>query len=677
MRLANLLGRAGKWRTSGPQVTPSAPRVRVAGKFFATGATHWPLKGLTYGPFAANCRGAFLPERPQVARDLAHVRALGGTCVRLYHCPDEAFLDQASAAGLRVFVDVPWDKHRCFFEDWTARAEAIGAVRRAARELGSHPALFALSVGNEIPKDVVRFYGAGRVERFIEQLLDAARQEAPDCLFTYTNYPSTEFLTLAGQDFCCLNVYLDDGEALGRYLDHLQHVAGPLPLVLGEHGIDSLRHGDGHQADVLRRQVGEVFRHGLAGSFVFSYTDDWYTGGYAVEDWAFGVTDRARRERPAAAALRAAWSEVWARPDERVPAVSVVVCSYNGAATLRECLSSLGRLEYPRYEVILIDDGSTDETPRIAAEFPAVKYVRQENRGLSAARNAGAAVATGEVVAYTDSDCVAHEAWLAQLIGSMREQGVPAIGGPNVPPPSDSWTAKCVAASPGGPSHVMLDDSRAEHVPGCNMAFDRRRLLELGGFDPQFRQAGDDVDICWRFLDAGMTIGYAPAALVWHHRRQTVAAYLRQQKGYGRAEAMLRLKHTRRFNALGCSRWRGVIYGDGAVGLPVCAPAVYHGRFGSGLFQTVYRRTDYSPWAYFVLLEWHALAAAALAAAALVAPPLVAVSAAMWCASLAAALRSAHRAALPKGAPWWCRPVVFGRHRVDQLRLPCALSGGS
>src|SRR5206468_7933863 len=178
-----------------------------------------------------------------------------------------------------------------------------------------------------------------------------------------------------------------------------------------------------------------------------------------------------------------------------------------------------------------VDDGSTDDTATIAADFPHVRYIQQSNRGLSVARNVGAHAASGEIIAYIDSDCVADPDWLFYLVDAMRRQGVKAIGGPNLPPLNDSWTAKCVAASPGGPSHVMLDDRRAEHVPGCNMAFDRRRLLELGGFDEQFRVAGDDVDVCWRLLDAGLDIGYAPAALVWHHRRGTVGAYFRQQRG--------------------------------------------------------------------------------------------------------------------------------------------------
>jgi hypothetical protein len=176
------------------------------------------------------------------------------------------------------------------------------------------------------------------------------------------------------------------------------------------------------------------------------------------------------------------------------------------------------------------------------------------------------------------------------------------------------------------------------------------------------------VDICWRLLDAGHAIGYAPAAFVWHHRRTSLAAYLRQQKGYGRAEAMLHFKHPRRFNALGCSRWRGVIYGEGAVGLPAARPPVFHGRFGTGAYQIIYRRNSggYSAWAYVTLLEWHALAALLLAAAALSGSVGPAVAAAgMWALALAAAARAAAAAPLPRGAPWWCWPIVFAHYLLQ------------
>jgi GT2 family glycosyltransferase len=568
-------------------------------------------------------------------------------------------LDEALAHDLKVFVDVPWEKHRCFFEDWDAQQQARQRVRQTARQLGNHPAVFAISVVNEIPVDVVRFYGSRMVEKFVDELMEIVKQEAPSCLTTFVNFPTTEFLRPAGGDFCCFNVYVHNEKKLGAYLDRLQHVAGDKPLLLGEYGIDTLREGDIEQAKLLSEHVRRVFRHGAAGSFIFSYTDDWFTGGHQIEDWAFGVTDRQRTEKSAAVALREVWKEeIPLRPQTDLPKVSVIVCSYNGGQTLRECLASLMRLDYPDVEIVLVDDGSTDQTPAIAAEFPEVIYHRQVNKGLSEARNVGAELATGEIVAYTDSDCVVDEHWLRYLVQSMRDQNVEAIGGPNITPPSDGWIAKCVAASPGNPSHVMLDDHFAEHIPGCNMAFRRQTLLDLGGFDTQFRQAGDDVDLCWRLLDTGQKIGYAPAAMVWHHRRATVKAYAKQQKGYGRAEAMVQFKHPHRFGVLGRSSWQGIIYGDGAIGLPLTPARIYHGRFGSGLFQTIYRHNQINAWACTLSLEWHLAAIFCLLLATMF-WPLALVSVAMWTASLVLATRLSLQAPLPQNAPFWCRPLTL------------------
>ena len=111
-------------------------------------------------------------------------------------------------------------------------------------------------------------------------------------------------------------------------------------------------------------------------------------------------------------------------------------------------------------------------------------------------------------------------------------------GGPNVVPADDPPMAQCVARAPGGPTHVLLDDRIAEHVPGCNMAFRRDALLAIGGFNPIYLRAGDDVDVCWRLQARGWKIGFAPSALVWHHHRASVKAYWRQQVGYGEGETL-------------------------------------------------------------------------------------------------------------------------------------------
>jgi hypothetical protein len=532
------------------------------------------------------------------------MRAAGVNCIRTYHSPPDWLLDQAENEAIRVFIDIPWPKHVCFLDSPAVRLEARQVVRAGVGQSHGHPAVLAYSVGNEIPPNIVRWHGSRRVERFLAELRDVAKQVDPEGLITYGNYPSTEYLDLSFVDFATFNVYLHDRETFRRYLYRLQNLVGDKPLLLGELGIDSLRHGELVQASHFAGHVREVALMGLAGLFVFAWTDEWFTGGFPIEDWAFGITYADRTPKPAFHAVREVFecSQVELLPQS--PRVSVVVCSYNGAATLDQCLQSLSMLEYPDYEVIVIDDGSTDATREILARFPQVRAIHQTNHGLSAARNAGLAAATGTIVAYTDSDCFADPHWLTYLVYQLQHSDAAAVGGPNLTP-EDGKLAACVAACPGQPTHVLERDQVAEHIPGCNMAFWRAALEAVNGFDSQYRKAGDDVDICWRLQQAGYWITFAPGAFVWHHRRQGPLAYLRQQAGYGEAEALLRFKHPDRFTNRGDGKWRGVLYGASLQGVCLEEPIMYRGTFGTGLFQCIYQPGP-AHWAMLpTTLEWH------------------------------------------------------------------------
>ena len=112
--------------------------------------------------------------------------------------------------------------------------------------------------------------------------------------------------------------------------------------------------------------------------------------------------------------------------------------------------------------------------------------------------------------------------WLYYLIGTLVSGDYAGVGGPNVSPPARNWIQACVAAAPGGPSHVLLTDTIAEHVPGCNMAWYRWAFESVGGFDPEYHKAGDDVDFCWRVQQEGHNVAFSPTAIVWHYRRFTL-----------------------------------------------------------------------------------------------------------------------------------------------------------
>ena len=313
-------------------------RVRRDGKFFRLGDDKFYVKGVTYGPFAQESRGTVPPERPQVRRDFQQITDMGGNCLRVYHIPPRWFLDLAQEMGLKVFLDVSWPKNLTFCGDAKVTEQAQTAVRNAARECGNHPAIFAISVVNEIPpghRAILRPHG----DRKVRRCSDRCRQSrSPNCLFTFANFPTTEYLHPSKIDFVCFNVYLHDEQVFRNYLARLQNIAGDLPLLLGEYGIDTFReYSEPRQAEILAAQTRAIFDEGAS---VYSSSASPTTGSRTGTRLKTG---------------HLAWFVVTARPshltmpskdlpapqvaDVKLPKVSVIVCSYNGASTVESCLT--------------------------------------------------------------------------------------------------------------------------------------------------------------------------------------------------------------------------------------------------------------------------------------------------------------------------------------------------
>ncbi len=585
----------------------TALRPCVHGKFLFAGDHKLYLHGVTYGTFRPNADGDQYPDSAVVEQDFNRMSASGINAIKTYTLPPRWLLDLAYKHQLWIFAGLPCERYLTYVGDKKRRLEIENTLENSIAASAGHPAILCYSVGNEIPASMVRWYGKRRIERFLARIYRTVKTVSPRALVTYTNYPSTEYLQLPFLDFVSFNVFLEEPDKFKAYLARLQNLCGERPLVMTELGLDSRRHGETAQADSIDWQTRLAFAGGSSGVFVYSWTDEWYRGGSDVEDWDFGLTRRDRTPKPALAAVTAAFSEVPFAPDHRWPLISVVVCTYNGARTIRDTLENLRRLEYPNYEVIVVDDGSKDATPTIAGEY-GFRLISTENRGLSNARNTGMEAAKGEIVAYIDDDAYPDPQWLTYLAASFMSSSYAAIGGPNIAPSGDGWVADCVANSPGGPIPVLVSDTEAEHIAGCNMAFRKANLKAIGGFDPQFRTAGDDVDVCWRILERGWKLGYSPAAVVWHHRRNSLRIYVRQQVGYGKAEAMLERKWPERYNAPGHVSWTGRLYGRGLTRAPWWSrQRIYHGSWGSAPFQSLYQALP-STWQTLSLMpEWYFL----------------------------------------------------------------------
>jgi glycosyltransferase involved in cell wall biosynthesis len=581
-------------------------RPRAHGKFLYVGEEKFFIKGTTYGAFPPNDEGFQFPTRADVAKDFTLMKQAGINTILTYTIPPLSLLDQAEEHGIRVIVNIPWMEYECFLESSVTRREIRKEVKDGVAFCRRHPAVMIYAVAKEIPPAIVRWYGAKKVETFLKELYNVAKDGDPESLVTYTNFPTTEYLELPFVDVYTFNVYLHQRPSFCTYLSRLQHIAGELPLVLSEFGMCSFRHGRAGQAEFLDWQIEEIYNHGLCGAVVFGWTDPFYQDNCLVTNWGFGLVDAERNQKPSyEVACRRFKSSVPFAAERKWPKISVVVATYNAARTLDDCLSSLLQITYPNYEVIVVNDGSTDDSASIIDQYP-FKAITTRNQGVSAARNEGLHAATGEIIAYIDSDARADPDWLFYLASTYLESDVVGVGGPNLVPDEDDWVAKCVYRAPGGPTQVMLDDQSAEHIPGCNMSFRKSAIEKIGGFDPIFTKAADDVDICWRLLEEGYRIGFSPSAIVWHHRRPSIKAYWRQQAGYGESEVLLERKHPNKFNPWGHTHWAGRIYAPYPFFRLFGTPVVYHGLWGSAGFQSMY---DPGGGGYFTYLpramEWH------------------------------------------------------------------------
>ena len=584
-------------------------RITVHGKFLYEGKNKFLIKGVTYGTFAPNVTLSQFPSTEIIDQDFALMAKKGINSVRTYTVPPIQLLDIAHKYGLKVMVGLPWEQHITFLDSAERKKDIKRRVHEGVLSCKKHPAVLCYTIGNEIPAPIVRWYGEHKIEIFLKSLYKAAKNADPQGLVTYVNYPTTEYLDLSFLDFDCFNVYLETPEKLSKYISRLHNLSGDRPLVLAEIGLDSQRNGVGKQAEILKWQIETIFGKGCAGMFVFAWTDDWWRGGFEIEDWDFGLVTRDRNPKPALEIVNNTMAEMPLGCAYAYPFISVVVCSYNGSTTIRDTLEGLTKLSYPNFEIIVVNDGSNDDTGEIVSEYP-VKLITTPNCGLSSARNTGMYNAEGEIIAYIDDDAYPEEHWLHYLAFAYATTRHGAMGGPNIIPEEDGPIATCISNAPGGPVHVLETDEIAEHVPGCNLSVRKEVLMKIGGFDPIYRAAGDDVDLCWRIQEAGYTIGFHPSAMVWHHRRNSIKAYWKQQQGYGKAEALLESKWPEKYNGFGHLTWAGRIYGNGfTLPINIKKGKVFHGTWGGALFQSVYQPAEGFINCIPLMPEWYLLSA--------------------------------------------------------------------
>lgn len=231
------------------------------------------------------------------------------------------------------------------------------------------------------------------------------------------------------------------------------------------------------------------------------------------------------------------------------PTVSVVIPVKDRAAELRRCLESVWAIDYPRelLQVIVVDDGSSDSSASVAASLGALVIPSGgRGRGPAAARNAGASVAGGEILAFIDSDCTASGKWLAELIPAFSDANVVAVGGfvDGMCRESavDRYEAVMSSLSLGGREQVGASGDDTFYLPSCNLLVRRAPFTRAGGFN-EAMHVGEDVDLTWRLRDLGWTIAYLPVGRVYHEHRSTLRSFMSRRFDYGTSEGTLQRLH--------------------------------------------------------------------------------------------------------------------------------------
>lgn len=233
---------------------------------------------------------------------------------------------------------------------------------------------------------------------------------------------------------------------------------------------------------------------------------------------------------------------------------SVVIAVLDAQRVLPLCLAALDGLDPAPDEIILVDNGSTDGSLEImrgwVAQRDGAVLLQEPRRGASAARNRGCAAAGGELIAFTDSDCVPRPDWLRSLTAPLRDAEVGAVAGAVVPAAFDgaleTFNGLYTLRSPEGAGRHTRLTAWAGGFPTANLAIRKQLFERIGGFDESIGIYGEDFDLCARVYGDGKQIAYDSAARVAHHHRVTLRGMVRQAFGFGRSHAyLMRRRHLR------------------------------------------------------------------------------------------------------------------------------------
>ena len=221
---------------------------------------------------------------------------------------------------------------------------------------------------------------------------------------------------------------------------------------------------------------------------------------------------------------------------------SVIIPVYNGAQTLPACLQALQQQNRPPEEIIVVDDGSTDQSVAIANEFE-VRVVSQPNAGPAVARNLGARLAKGDILLFTDADCAPAVDWTEQMLAPFTDSSVAGAKGV-YRTEQQALVARFVQQEYQDRYDRMAGQASIDFVDTYSAAYRRTVFLVAGGFDTRFPTASvEDQELSFRLAEQGQRLVYLPEAIVYHQHDQTIGEYFRRKYQIGYWKALVTRDH--------------------------------------------------------------------------------------------------------------------------------------
>lgn len=219
---------------------------------------------------------------------------------------------------------------------------------------------------------------------------------------------------------------------------------------------------------------------------------------------------------------------------DREGLISVIVPVFNGERTIEDCISALLDQTLPRtgYEILVVDDGSADRTAEIVKRFP-VRYLHQPNQGPAKARNLGVENSSGDIVLFTDSDCVARRDWIELMTRPLRDENIQGVKGA-YRTRQNSLTARFAQVEFEERYELLKRHKHIDFVDSYSAAFRKHVFLKAGGFDTSFPKANnEDTDLSYKLTSMGCKMVFAPDAIVYHEHPDSLWKYLKLKFGRG------------------------------------------------------------------------------------------------------------------------------------------------